>query len=128
MKLVVLLIGLLMTAIGILGVAAPSIPLQIAHSVLTPNVLYLVAAGRVCIGLLLLCVASGSRAPTALRALGVLIVVAGLITPFYGVERSLATLDWLSSQGSVFMRLVMGIAVVIGLFIVHAVAPNRRGA
>jgi len=123
-----MIIGLLIAAMGILGIAAPSVPLQVAQSLLTPSALYIVAAVRVCFGLLLVWVAPGSRAPIALRVLGVLIVIAGVITPFFGVERSRAVVDWWSSQGAAFMRVGMGFAVVFGLAIVYAVAPRRRAA
>ena len=126
MKLLVMIIGLLIAAMGILGIVAPSVPLQFARSLLTPSALYIVAAVRVCFGLLLVWVAHGSRAPIALRVLGVLIVIAGAITPFFGVERARAILDWWSSQGAAFMRVGMGFAVVFGLFVVYAVAPRRR--
>jgi len=127
-KLLVMIIGLLIAAMGILGIAAPSVPLQVVRSLLTPSALYIVAAVRVCFGLLLVWVAPGSRAPIGLRVLGVLIVIAGVITPFFGVERSRAVLDWWSSQGAAFMRVGMGFAVVFGLVIVYAVAPRRRAA
>lgn len=127
MKLLVLIIGVLITGIGVLGIAAPSVPLQIAHSLLTPMTLYIVAAIRVCVGLLFVWVAPSSRAPLLLRALGVLIVVAGLITPFFGIERSLAVLTWLSNQGDTFVRLIMCIPVFLGLFVVYTVAPRGRG-
>ena len=126
MKYLAMIIGLLITGIGILSMAAPSVPLQFAQSLLTPNALYVIGAVRVCFGLLLVWVARGSRAPKVLRVLGVLVVVAGVITPFFGVERSRAVLDWWSSQGAMFMRVVMGIAVAFGVFVIYAVAPHRR--
>ena len=128
MKLLVLIIGLLIAAMGILGIAAPSVWLQVARSLLTPSALYIVAAVRICLGLLLVWVAPGSRAPIGLRVLGVLIVIAGVITAFLGVERWRAVLDWWSSQGAAFVRVGMGVAVVLGLIIVYAVAPRRRAA
>ena len=128
MKLLVMIIGLLIAAIGILGIAAPSVCLQVARSLLTPSALYIVAAVRVCLGLLLVWVAPGSRAPISLRVLGVLIVIAGVITAFLGVERWRAVLDWWASQGAAFVRVGMGVAVVLGLIIVYAVAPRRRAA
>ncbi|HEY3048038.1 MAG TPA: hypothetical protein VGJ72_11325 [Polaromonas sp.] len=126
MKLLAMAVGLLIAAMGIVGIVAPSVPLQIAHSLLTPGGLYVVAAVRVCFGLLLLWVAPGSRTPVALRVLGALIVVAGLFTPLFGVERSRAALDWWSGQGPAFMRVSLSLAVVFGLFVVYAVAPRRR--
>jgi hypothetical protein len=128
MRSLVMAIGLLITAVGILGIAAPSVPLQVAQSLLTLEALYVVAAIRVGVGLLFVWVAPGSRAPVALRILGVLIVIAGAVTPFIGLERWSAILAWWSTQGSTFMRVSMGMAVVLGLFIAYAVAPGRRTA
>lgn len=126
MKRLALFVGLLITTIGILGVVAPTAPLQLARSLLTPAALYVIAALRVFLGVLFVWVAPSSRVPRLLRALGVLIIIAGLATPFFGVERSLLVINWLSSQGGIFMRIVMGIATLLGLFIVYAVAPHRR--
>jgi hypothetical protein len=127
-KSLVMIIGLLIAAMGILRIAAPSVPFEFARSLPTPSALYIVAGVRVCFGLLLVWVAPGSRAPIVLRILGVLIVIAGVITPYFGVERSRAVLDWWSSQGAAFMRVGMGFAVAFGLAIVYAVAPRRPAA
>ena len=123
-----MIIGILIAGIGIFGIAAPSVLLPFAQSMLTPNALYIIAAIRVCLGLLFLLVASGSRTPKLLRVLGGLIVVAGLVTPFFGVERSQAVFEWWSSQGSTFMRVTMGLVVAFGLFVTYAVTPLRRDA
>ena len=126
MNRLVLGIGLLIVAVGILGIAAPLVPLEFGRPLLTPTGLYMIAVGRVCVGLLLLRVAPASRASSVLRGLGVLIVIAGVITPFFGVDRSRAVLEWWSSQGATFMRAAMGLFVLLGLFIVYAVVPRRR--
>ena len=128
MKPLVMIIGILIAGVGIFGIAATSVLLPFAQSMLTPNALYIIAAIRVCLGLLFLLVASGSRTPKLLRVLGVLIVVAGLVTPFFGVERSQAVFEWWSSQGSSFMRVAMGLVVAFGLFVTYAVTPLRRDA
>lgn len=128
MKILVVLISLLIAAIGILGVVAPAMPVQFAQSLLSPGALYIVAAVRISFGLLLVWVASGSRAPVVLRVLGVLIVVGGVITLFIGVEFVRDVLDWWTSQGDLFRRMVMGIPVIFGFFIVYAVTYRRRAA
>ena len=128
MKPLVMIIGILIAGVGIFGIAATSVLLPFAQSMLTPNALYIIAAICVCLGLLFLLVASGSRTPKLLRVLGGLIVVAGLVTPFFGVERSQAVFEWWSSQGSSFMRVAMGLVVAFGLFVTYAVTPLRRDA
>ena len=121
-------IGLIIGAIGLVGVVAPSLLLEAGQSLLTPTGLYIVAALRIAIGLVLVRVAPDSRTPKILRIVGVLIIIAGVLTPFFGVERSRAIFDWWSSQGLMFMRLGAGVAVAFGLFIVYAVTLPRRTA
>jgi uncharacterized membrane protein len=127
-KLFAMAIGFIIAGIGIFGVAAPSAFLEFGRSLQTPNVIYIIAAVRVIFGAVLLWVSPASRTPKTLRVLGVLIVIAGVLTPFIGVERSRAMLDWWSTQGPLFTRAGAGVAVVFGLFIVYAITTPRRSA
>jgi hypothetical protein len=127
-ELVAPLVGLFITAIGLLGVVAPRELLTVVRSIQTPLGLCLVAALRVIFGLVLVLVAPSSRAPRVLRLLGFTMFVAGLITPLIGVDRARAILDWWSNQGPAFMRVWAGLAVALGTFVVYAVAPHRRAA
>ena len=120
--------GILIAAIGVVGIAAPLVLLEFGRSLQTPSALYVVAAVRIIFGAVLLWVAGASRMPRTLRVIGIVIVVAGLLTLFFGVERSQAMLDWWSSQGLLFMRAWAGVAVILGLFIVYAVTSPRRAA
>ena len=128
MALVARLIGLFIAAIGVLGVIAPDGLLTAVRSLQTPLGLYLAASFRVVSGVVLVLAASSSRAPKVLRPLGFVIIVAGLITPFFGVDRVRAILDWWSGQGAAFMRVWAGLAVAFGAFVVYAVVPRRRHA
>ena len=128
MEVVGLLVGIFIVAIGMFGVAAPGGFLTAVRSILTPLGLYLVAALRVAFGVVLVLVAPSSRAPKVLRLLGFVMVGAGLVTPFFGVDRARALLDWWSAQGPAFMRLGAGLTVAFGAFVVYAVAPHRRAA
>ena len=126
--LLALLIGLFLVAIGMCGVAAPHGLLTAVRFVLTPRGLYLVAAVRVVFGVILLLAAPSSRTPRVLRLLGFIMLVAGLTTPFFGVDRARVMLDWWSARGPAFMRVWAGLAVAFGAFVVYAVAPRRRAA
>lgn len=128
MKLVAVALGFIFAAIGTTIIAAPSASLEFGRSILSPNVLYIAAAVRVFAGAALVWVAPVSRAPKTLRILGVLIVLAGVATPFVGVERSRTMLDWSLAQGPLFTRAWAGVAVVLGLFIVYAITTPRRSA
>ncbi len=127
-KVLATVLGLVIAAIGVLGVAAPSVLLELGQSLQTTNALYFVAGVRVIFGAILLWVASASRTPRILRALGVCIIIAGAITPFFGVERSRAMFEWWSAQGSLFTRAWATVAIVFGLFVVYAVTSPRRAA
>lgn len=127
-KILTTALGLIIVAIGVLGVATPSVLLEFGQSLQTTNALYIVAAVRVMFGTVLLWVAPASRTPGILRVLGVFIIAAGLFTPFFGVERSRAMFDWWSTQGPLFTRVWAIVAVVFGLFIVYVVTSPRRSA
>src|SRR5262249_27314274 len=66
---------------------------------------YVIAAVRVAFGVLLFAVAKDSRAPRTLRVVAFIPFVAGLATPFVGVERAWATIEWWSEQGTGVVRL-----------------------
>ena len=128
MVLLALLVGLFIVAIGMGGIAAPHGLLTAVRFVLTPLGLYLVAALRIVFGVVLILAAPSARAPKVLRLLGFIILVAGLTTPFFGVDRARAMLDWWAARGPAFMRLWAGFAVALGAFVVYAVAPRRHAA
>ena len=121
-------IGLIIGALGIVGVVVPSLLVEFGRSLLTPMALYIVAALRIGIGFVFVRVAPASRTPTILRVLGIFIIIAGVLTPFFGVERSRAILEWWSNQGPSFMRVCAGVPIAFALFIVYAVTSPRRTA
>jgi uncharacterized membrane protein len=127
-KLLAVILGLAIAVVGALGVVAPSVLLEFGRSLQTTNALYVVVAVRIVFGAVLLWAAKHSRMPRILRVLGALIIIAGVITPFLGIERSRAMFDWWSSQGAGFTRAWAIAAIAFGLFIVYAVTSHRRSA
>jgi hypothetical protein len=121
-------LGLVIAAICAIIVAAPSVSLEFGRSLISQNVLYVAAAVRIFFGAVLLWVAPGARAPNSLRILGAVILIAGLVTPFVGVERSLTIFDWMIAQGPLFTRAWAGVALALGLFIAYALIARRRSA
>ncbi len=94
----------------------------------TPVALSIVGALRVCFGLVLLRAAAISRVPVGFRVLGVFLMIVGVMTPFFGVERSRAVLEWWATDGFAFLRPAVGLAVPFGLFLAFAVVPRGRPA
>ncbi len=123
MTLVALIICLLLSVVGALGMASPSRLVSFVRSFQTPVGLLFVAALRVVLGVALFFSAPGSRAPELIGVVGAVIIVLGVITPFFGVERFRRLLDWWSAQGSVFLRGWAILATVLGLSLMYAIAP-----
>jgi hypothetical protein len=127
-NLLAMALGFVVAAIGFLGVAAPSVLLELGRSLQSTGALYVIAAVRVGFGTILLWAAPNSRTPLTLRIVGIFIIIAGLATPFFGVERSGAVFDWWSTQGSFFMRAWPIAAIGFGLFIAYVTSPRGSAA
>ena len=121
-------LGFVVAAIGVLGIAAPSILLELERSLQSAGSLYFVAGCRVGFGAILLLASPDARTPRTFRVLGIFMIIAGVITPFFGVERSRVVLDWWSAQGSLFARAWPIAAVGFGIFVAYAALPRRSAA
>jgi hypothetical protein len=123
MTLVALVICLLTAGFGALGIASPSRLLEAVRYFQTPAGLYFAAGIRVLLGVALLFAAPASRAPGLIYILGVIIIIIGFITLFFGLERFRRLLDWWSAQGSAFVRGWAVLALLFGLSLAYAIAP-----
>jgi hypothetical protein len=126
MRVAAFLIALFAIVVGVAGIVTPDSLMTIGRYVATPVGLYVIAAIRVAIGVVLMLVAPTSRMPRTLRVVGAVVLVAGLATPLFGVERTRAILDWESTQGTALVRVMAGLVLAIGGFIAFAVATGRR--
>ena len=116
---------LFIAAFGTVGVLAPAGLIWVAHHAVSPAQLYFMAVVRVAFGVLLISVASGSRAPKMLRVVALIPLVAGIATPFVGVERAPAIIEWWSQQGSAVIRLTALAVLALGGFVAYACASAR---
>ncbi len=126
MRSLALLVALFIMLVGMAGVFTPDSLMTIGRYAVTPVGLYVIAALRVGIGLVLILVAPISHSPRTLRVFGAVALIGGLATPFLGAERARAILDWQLSQGTVLIRVGAGLALAIGGFIAFAVGAGRR--
>lgn len=120
---VALVLSLFVATLGAVGIVLPTKLLGFVRRFQSPAGLYGAAALRVVLGTALLVASPASRAPGAVRIAGAIILVSGLVTPFFGVERFRRVLDWWSSRGTVFLRMWGGVALAIGLLLAYAVIP-----
>jgi hypothetical protein len=127
MRLPGLVIGALVILASAISLAAPDLRLSVERSLITPAGLYAIAALRITIGLVFVLAAPASRAPRTLRVLGLIVIIAGLMTPWFGVARARAVLDWLASAGPLPMRLDASVGMAIGGFLVYVfrTPPDR---
>jgi hypothetical protein len=120
-----LLVGILIVVLGLVGAVTPEALVTIGQRSVTSAGLYVVAAVRVVIGLVLLGASSASRMPRTIRVIGIVVLVAGLTTPFLGVERARVIMNWMLAPGLVVMRLWALLAMAFGVFIIYAVGNTR---
>jgi hypothetical protein len=128
MALLALLIGLLLVVQGVLGLVAPDVFVTTIRFIQTPSVMYVAAVLRVVFGVVLVRAAAGSRAPRFFRVFGFIIVIGGLLTPFVGVWASQHILGWWSASGPALVCVFAGVSLALGVLIIYAVAPHRRGS
>ena len=127
MRLLGLVVGAFVILWSAISFAAPDLRLSLERSVLTPAGLYAIAALRIAIGLVFVLTAPASRAPRTLRMLGLIVITAGVTTPWFGVTRARAVLDWWASAGPLLMRLDAGVGMALGGFLVYVFrSPTRR--
>jgi hypothetical protein len=128
MRLLGRVIGALVMLVSAISVTAPDLRLSLERSAITPAGLYAMAAMRIAIGLVFVLAAPASRAPRTLRVLGLIVIIAGLTTPWFGVTRAQAVLDWLDSAGPLLMRLDAGVGMALGAFLVYVFRTPTRQA
>ena len=128
MRVLVTVVGAIALGIGLLGVGAPEVLLDFGRSLQTPAALYIIGALRVGLGLVLIRAAAVSRTPVTFRVLGAFLMVMGVLTPLFGLERTRALLEWWSTHGTASLRAGAGIAAAFGLFIILAMTPRRSPA
>jgi hypothetical protein len=112
-------------AAGVVGLLAPDVLVSMGRGALTPTRLYVIAGLRICIGLLLILAAKASKMPRTVATLGIIVLVAGVVTPLFGVDRSVAVLDRVAQHPST-VRMAALILAAFGAFIIYVFRSVRR--
>jgi len=128
MKVLITIVGLIAFGVGVADLVSPEILLTIGRDVLTPAGLYVIAFVRVGVGLLLLGAATTSRMPRAVRILGAVVLISGIATPIFGLQRSLSVLNWWAAQGPFVTRFAGLVLVTLATLMIYATRPVRRRA
>jgi hypothetical protein len=120
MKWLAVTLSSFIVVLGAIGVVWPAALLGIARSFGTPSGLYVAAALRIVFGVALFVSAPASRAPGAIRTIGIVVFVAGLMTPLIGPEAIRGVVDWWSTRSSFFLHAVPAFPVALGGFLAWA--------
>jgi len=127
MRLLGLVIGALVILASAISFAVPDQRLSLERSLMTPTGLFAISTLRIAIGLVFVFAAPASRAPRTLRVLGLVVVIAGLSAPWFGVDRARAVVNWLASAGPFLMRLDAVVGMALGGFLVYVFrTPTQR--
>jgi hypothetical protein len=118
--LLVALLGLVIAGAGVMGVLRPRSLVEWVELFATPDRLYLAAGIRVGFGIILIGAAASCRAPDLVRLLGVTAVIAGVATPFVGVERVRRVIAWWTERSDGFIRAYSSVPILLGLFLLWA--------
>jgi hypothetical protein len=121
MTALVLLLCLFVAAMGVLAIFAPRRANDLARLFSDRPGLYTATAIRLVLGAGLLFVAEDSRAPMALRAFGVIILLVGILTPLLGLERHRRMIDWWLSVGRPIQLVWGAFALAFGVLLIYAI-------
>lgn len=117
-----LLFGLVIVSLGVLGLAAPETFLAALSFFQQGHRIYVAAAMRIVIGVVVIAAASESRWPRTLRVAGGIVVFLGIVTPVS--LHPIPSVAWGWWPGS-FVRPWALSAMLLGGFIVAATLPPR---
>jgi len=123
------LVWLIALFVGVAGVAGLLVPDRVMSARLiagTQSGLLAIAVLRSAIGIVLIMVAPRSRAPKTLQVIGALLLLAGMVTPLFGVARSKAVLDWEAAQGPMLVRGWAIVAVAVSGALAFVMKPVRH--
>ena len=127
MKYLSWLLTAFVVAAGVAGILVPDTILSLRSLAATQGALLVFAALRMAIGVVLIMAAPTSRAPRTLQTAGAVLLLAGMVTPLFGVERTRAVLAWEAAQGPWLIRLGGAIVVALGGLLAVALRRQRAG-
>lgn len=118
-----LLIAIVLVALGVLGFAAPQMLIDAVAYFHVGSRVYLAAAIRATIGIIIFLAAADSRLPRTLRACGGILAILGVVTPV--LRRPLPSIVIGSFQADYVHSWAISV-ILLGALVIGAVAPPRE--
>ncbi|HAF16520.1 MAG TPA: hypothetical protein DCK99_23035, partial [Blastocatellia bacterium] len=114
MNFLVAIVGWMIVAIGLLGIAQPHLMLSWVLGWPADVRFYVTIGTRVLLGLLFILAAPKCRLPRFIRTIGIIALIAGAVYFFLGRGRLELLIQWMFGQPSVFIQLLYAAAVLFG--------------
>ena len=126
MNVIVAVIGWIIAAEGLLGIAQPHLMLTAVVNWPPDLRLYVTVGSRIIIGLLLVLAAPRCRLPRFTRTIGVITFVAGIVYVFIGARRLDSILQGMSTQPNWIIQLLYALTILLGAFLVYSDSTKKR--
>jgi hypothetical protein len=128
MNIIVAVIGWIIVAEGLLGIARPHLMLTAVSSWSPDLLLYVAVGARIVFGLLLFFAAPSCRLPRFTRVIGVIGFLSGIMKAFVGASRLESIVQWISAKPSGVIQLIYVLTVILGAFLVFSGSSKKRVA
>jgi hypothetical protein len=126
MNVIVAVIGWIIVAEGLLGIARPHLLLTAVVNWPSDLRLYITVGSRLVIGLLLFLAAPHCRFPRFTSAIGVITFVAGIVYAFLGESRLETMIQFIAAMPTGTIQLLYVLAVILGAFLVYSGSSKKR--
>ena len=107
-----------------IGVFSPPAFLGIVRRLTSLQGFYILATLRIAFGALLYLAAPESQMPRLIEITGIIVVVSGIVTPFFSHRRYRKVIEWWSAGGDVYIRVWAACAIVFALLLAWLLVPQ----
>ena len=125
MNFLVALVGSMLVATGLLGIAQPHLMLSWVLGWSRDVRFYVTIGTRVLLGLLFIFAASKCRLPRFFRTIGIIALVAGAVYFCLGRGRVDSLIQWMFGQPSMFIQLLYAVTILFGVALIHSGSRRR---
>jgi hypothetical protein len=126
MNVLVALIGWIIVAIGLLGIARPHLMPTAVLGWPPELLLYITVGTRIVLGLLLFFAAPSCRLPRFTRVVGVIALISGIVSALIGASRLESIVQWVSARPSGIIRLLYALDVVLGALLAYSGSKTHK--
>jgi hypothetical protein len=128
MNIVVAIIGWIIVAEGLLGIARPRLVLEAVLGWSSELLLYITVSTRIVLGLLLVLAASDCHLPRFTRTIGVITFLAGLAYVFIQGSGIVSMVQWILSKPNIVIQTLYLLATILGGLLVYSGSKRKTSS